>query len=74
MAKGNELGKIGWFDLTVADAPAIRKTFENVAMSRRCGTLSRIVVPSARRAAAINGSAVFFDPLTDSVPRSGRRP
>ncbi len=30
MAKDNDIGKIGWFDLTVEDAPAIRDFYSKV--------------------------------------------
>ncbi len=30
MAKDNDIGKIGWFDLTVEDAPAIRDFYSRV--------------------------------------------
>src|SRR5690606_16902447 len=36
--------------------------------------LSNVLLPSARRAPAMSGRAVFFEPLTGSVPRSGCLP
>ena len=58
----------------VTVAPVTRITFENVATSFRTGMLWIVVTPSAKRAAAMSGSAVFLEPPTWMVPVSGRPP
>src|SRR5580658_3684672 len=45
-----------------------------VWMSRTCGMFSKMTGSSVRRAAAMQGRAAFFAPLTRTVPRSGSPP
>ena len=56
------LGSSSGLQSTVA--PVTRITFENVATSFRTGMLWIVVSPSASSAAAMSGSAVFFEPPT----------
>ena len=54
--------------------PVTRITFENVATSLSTGMLWIVLTPSASTAAAMSGSAVFFEPPTWMEPRRGRPP
>src|ERR1700733_287513 len=49
-------------------------SLRSVSMSRTCGMFSSTTSSSVRRAAAMQGRAEFFEPLTRTVPRRGLPP